>query len=796
MKKIIYFAALALFSVSCMTEVQDKTAVESKETLLVSMGGPDTKIQLNDQVQTVWNKDDKVSVFYKNSNNEEWTFDGNTGDREGTISGKTTSAREMDEIVVVYPYVGGRSGGNSVYPDDKQVFTSFPATQTYQKGSYGRDANIMVASSTGGDLVLKNVFGWLKLDIIGTGTVKRIELTGNDDEILSGDILINYDNLEIEVPSNGSEGKSIVLECPDGVQLDSSTPTSFYIAVMPGKFTKGFKVNVSGDGDFHQQATQKQVVIERNKITKFSAFTYNKYNDAPSVEIKEVEAKRTAYDNYVTIKVRGYISYYAIAIPENYPMSLDDCKSAMVNDLEYGGMGKLMAENYEGSVWNITPDVASQGVPNTKKNHLLVLPIDGRDLDKYTVSDIEELEFATKSLGTDGSIDTEAVAIESGIDPYTQLGVQVTVPKSGWKYFYTAWMTEEQYESDTFGGNNDMVVDFLLRNSSPISPSMIDPKIVKKNITSGQTLYFVAVFVDENDNYGQAAKLKLTTKTLVRSEIKVSAETNLESEGDAMVLKNTTDLELTLTPSEEASKYKYVYFNAGFYNRYWDKTAADMADIILFAEVKDDVYEINASELADGNKLVIGEHQYNSLYYIAILPYDKDGNPGKEALMYEYNSVFELPEGTLITDSKSFVSEPEVSLDGIPEYIAYSDNIEASTYITFRDMGTLGMYFYYNIAYTVQPTDVEVLTMLVQPDEIRNMTDEQKASGLWAMTINSFQTKNGAGTYYRTLNGNDTNVLTPSILVSWKVGENYYYKEVSLDTEFKTMYDTLKAESR
>ena len=57
------------------------------ETLNVSVEGriSDTRIQLNNDGQTVWNEADLVSVFYYSEDNLMWQFQGETGDRNGNL---------------------------------------------------------------------------------------------------------------------------------------------------------------------------------------------------------------------------------------------------------------------------------------------------------------------------------------------------------------------------------------------------------------------------------------------------------------------------------------------------------------------------------------------------------------------------------------------------------------------------------------------------------------------------------------------------------------------------------------
>ncbi len=523
------------------------------------------------------------------------------------------------------------------------------------------------------------------------------------------------------------------------------------------------------------------------------------YYSPISVTAVEDETKRTAYDNYITLTVQGANSYYALAVPDQgeFGMSAEDCKFMMVDDLAYTGqaMGKLYKDNYEGSFYQITSGTQSyigEGTPGTKGT-LLVLPIDGRPNDQYTVEDVKEFVFATNELLPGGA--ANAVAEQSFVgrkynndtwqyemmplDPYTELAAKVTEPTAAWKYFYFAWMTEEEY-ANALNGDSDLIVDFVLKNpaSYPISPSDIDYNVVRTSLQPAQTLHFVAFFVDENGKYGDVAKLKLTTDKLEKSEVMAEATTNLVDG----ILLNTQTLEVALTADMEVSKYKYVLTETSWYNQYEGKTDAEMSDVIYFAKVGtyNGATEVLATDLVDG-KLIIPDHSYNTSYYLAILPYDKDGKPGKSAIILEYQCVFEL--NNVISDPASFVAEPTVKYN-----VPSMDTTEDYSYS--MEVSEWGTYCYYNGSYTVEG-DAEILTLMVDSEEVEGMTVLDKASGLWARTLNSYYIRENAGTFAKTLNGNEA-PLTPVILVSWKdAAGNYYYKEIDLSAEFETMFANL-----
>ena len=264
MKKLLFFAAAATMFAACSKDTTHDLAIDRPiDKLYVSIGDDDSRVQLNNECKTVWNEGDRVSVFNKTTENECWQFDGKTGDRSGTISKVSggTSGIASGKTIAVYPY-----DETNTVSTDGIVTTTIPDVQTYCADSYGVGNNIMVASSENGNLVFKNALGWIKIQLIGTETVKFIELKGNSKETLAGKATIDDKSLEVSIVSYVNT--ILTLDCGEGITL-SAEPTSFYFAVPPHDFKYGLTVIVHyADGSIFMESTDKSIRIERNHITQ------------------------------------------------------------------------------------------------------------------------------------------------------------------------------------------------------------------------------------------------------------------------------------------------------------------------------------------------------------------------------------------------------------------------------------------------------------------------------------------------------------------------------------------------
>ena len=301
MKKLYLFALVATMFAACATDATQDVAIDvAPETLTVSFE-EDSRIQLNEEQKTVWTKNDLVSVFYRSNANQQWQYQGETGERTGELKqvAAPTSTQELSKVVVVYPY----NENYYINPETCDVEATLPATQHYLKDSYGLNGNIMISSSYYNQFSLKSVCGWIKVQLKGDGQiVKKMTIKGNSGEQVAGQLYINAADATVTLASNmggvddveNSAGGNLVfdntiikeatLDCGEGVTLSNKVAT-FYIALPPQTFEAGLTLNVHyGDGTTMTKSTSNSVVISRNTILPMQTLYYDG-NNPPVYEI-------------------------------------------------------------------------------------------------------------------------------------------------------------------------------------------------------------------------------------------------------------------------------------------------------------------------------------------------------------------------------------------------------------------------------------------------------------------------------------------------------------------------------
>ena len=227
-----------------------------------------------------WNANDEVMFYNLDAEDGTQTIKSvftTTASAEGLTSAVFTGddlGAKKDHFFVFYPTNKIVNGTAALDADNYETF-SVDGEQTYTlvKGNPTVDPTSLAAAcetDNAKSFMMKHIFGVMRLKLKGVKTVDHLEVVDNSFN-LSGNVTMklhevnmttfsdimdayaaDYGSHEADLAeylqvlgySSEPAGKTMVLNCPNGVQLSENTQTVFYISMRPGALVNGFKVNV------------------------------------------------------------------------------------------------------------------------------------------------------------------------------------------------------------------------------------------------------------------------------------------------------------------------------------------------------------------------------------------------------------------------------------------------------------------------------------------------------------------------------------------------------------------------
>ena len=334
MKRIaLYFGVAAALAAACSIQEENFEVPQDDVIFYASFEQPfdGTRVYANEDLYLRWNADDRVSIFEKNTYNQEFRFTGESGDNAGgfkKVGGNDYyTGNGIPDVVSVYPYQ------ESTKITESEVLTvTLPAEQHYAENTFGLGSNTMVAVSSNSFLQYKNVGGYLRISLFGEGvSVSSITLKGNNGEKLAGKATITMSkNGTPAVSMSDDATDEITLVCDSPVTLGASADEGkdFWFVVPPITFSKGFTVSVNQIlGGVFEKSTSKSITIERSKLSKMSPMEVGR--DVPTVHVPEAidlglpSGLKWASFNLGASTPEEYGNYYAWGETEPYYSNLD-----------------------------------------------------------------------------------------------------------------------------------------------------------------------------------------------------------------------------------------------------------------------------------------------------------------------------------------------------------------------------------------------------------------------------------------------------------------------------------------
>ena len=231
-----------------------------------------------------WSSGDKIAVFNGNLQRKLFTVDPESAaSKDATFKEDKSYSPEGSDTpvahnVAYYPFcdVTCAPDGSSYTLDN----LTLPETQAYVSGSVGLGSFPMVAVTQNTDDVnfrFQNICGVMQFQLTGYGYVKSVSVKGNNEEVLSGPAVVTAGyGKEPSIAMSAEGGKVVTLDCGEGgVELNGTTPVSFFIVLPPVQFEGGFTITVTDTwGGRKEYSTTKKNPVGRSKGLRMPAKEY------------------------------------------------------------------------------------------------------------------------------------------------------------------------------------------------------------------------------------------------------------------------------------------------------------------------------------------------------------------------------------------------------------------------------------------------------------------------------------------------------------------------------------------
>ena len=632
MKKLLLFAFALVAVTACVNDFTEEIEAVAPKTMTISVEADETRIQLMEG-KTVWNMDDLVSVFDKTNGNEIWRCYNETGSRSAELVCKydNNGGKTIDDVIVYYPH----ESENSLDESGKNVITNFSDIQYYLEGSYGLKSSPMVAATEDGvECTLKYVCGWLKFQFVGNGEqIGRVVVKGNNGENLAGRISVNAAEATV-VLDQTTASKSVTVRCAEFVELQPSTVTDFYVALLPTTFEKGITIEVyDAAGQMMSKSTNRTITIERNVIQPMETISVD-CNVEVVKSITVAQKSASFNDIQVEVKTEGYPGYVIGVLTNDSTGALSDdaavktitenLKNSFDNwNAGFGMFGKEVTDaSFSGNLLNFGDSYYPTLYPG--KTYLLyILPLeDGKsrgedgETGTYLFEDVKTWVFETTDIVAGGN---ETLTMEAIAVGYKNVEVDVTGGDNV-AMIYAMSLPESDYKNLwTEPKRLEKLFATCKETPDPLIQSGNRSSVVLSGYDPGTTGYVMAVAVDKNGKYSALQTKAFTTKSI---EYGTTLSVSIDS-ANSVAEWTTANMKINVAGGTAVS-YTYLSMPMTTLNAY-KYTDAQLEELMVLGN-NYNVKNISASDLVNGCVQVTAL-TLNKEYKFGIMAWDASGMP-------------------------------------------------------------------------------------------------------------------------------------------------------------------------
>ena len=289
-RKYQYLLILVSVLLGACTQ-EDTEITRSQITIKAQIVEPQTRtamsVQDGQKYHVLWSQSEQI-VVGKTGEFQTMDLTSGAGTQTAQFTGNVPAKVYGDCYAAVYPVQNADAGTDENYIYAGSVLN---AGQTYVTGTFAKNLAPMTAVSTDGLFYqFYNLYSVIQLPIKGTGTLRKLELVGNNHEKVAGGIKMCYlkaDGTPVASNEVADNGYMLTQVAPlqetitlsfgeDGLTLNETTPVMVNVVVLPGTFSGGFKLSIwdKANDEVYEKETTESVTVKRSYVKRMKPFDY------------------------------------------------------------------------------------------------------------------------------------------------------------------------------------------------------------------------------------------------------------------------------------------------------------------------------------------------------------------------------------------------------------------------------------------------------------------------------------------------------------------------------------------
>ena len=392
MKKIFFPMIAALLVAGCAKENPMEPQESQNVVTVLTADMSATKTVLQDDQKVLWTNGDKINVNGVESNALE--LDAPSASASFTLSGVLSNPYKA-----VYPA--------SIYKDAQTV--TLPAVQTYVEGSFGSDAAPMAAyQAEGNNLNFKHLCAVLKLNIAkgeDADKIAYVEFCGKNNEKVSGDFSINYEDATITAVGTATEDeKTILINVATIIPEEGNL--AVYVVVPAIEFANGYTVRVvDAEGHYMEISKKSAQTLKAGTVYDMPEFAF-----IPTGTIINADVEIKSAEELIAFATKYNAGEYEPTVSAMLMNDIvfDETTSAAFNAT--GGIGAGDAGSFQGTFYG-----NNKTIKGLKATLSVFYKLTENGLIKdLTLDETTSFEFTpTNEMVANGNLEIAAIALTS-----------------------------------------------------------------------------------------------------------------------------------------------------------------------------------------------------------------------------------------------------------------------------------------------------------------------------------------------------------------------------------------------